>query len=507
MLPRYIETQRWYAAKGSAIERATLIDSVVWERGDDSWLLPLVEVRGGAASANYFVPFALAWEERDEERARQIAPSAIARVRQQAQLGVMGDAFADEPFCRALLEAFAAGNELKTALGSLHFLPTASFAALAGEDLASQPITRPSPYSSNTVVTVGERLLVKAYRCVRAGITPEVELGRHLTEVARFAQCAPLAGVLEYRDADGTPTTLALVQGYVEHQADGWGYSVDYLQRYLELWRAKPEPEAPGTHGGYLALIGTLGRRTAEMHLAFALRSDDAAFDPEPLGAGDVAADARRLEQELDDTLALLQQRLPQLPSELHNAAQAVLSAREALRTLIERGRAPAQGLKTRLHGDYHLGQVLLAKNDFVIIDFEGEPGRTLAERRAKRSPLRDVAGMLRSFSYAAQSALRSAARAADDASVLAPPAARWQAQAREAFLRGYDAAAAAAGAGLYDEALLPGTGLLGLYELDKALYELRYELNNRPDWVGIPVQGLLDLLAASPMGVPNGTR
>src|SRR5437867_445588 len=208
MLPRYIETQRWYAAKGSAIERATLIDSVVWESGDDSWLLPLVEVRVGAASANYFVPFALAWEERDEERARQIAPSAIARVRQQAQLGVMGDAFADEPFCRALLEAFAAGNELKTALGSLHFLPTASFAALAGEDLASQPITRPSPYSSNTVVTVGERLLVKAYRCVRAGITPEVELGRHLTEVARFAQCAPLAGVLEYRDADGTPTTL-----------------------------------------------------------------------------------------------------------------------------------------------------------------------------------------------------------------------------------------------------------------------------------------------------------
>jgi maltose alpha-D-glucosyltransferase/alpha-amylase len=495
-LPRYIEAQRWYASKGSAITRATLADHVVWEQGSERWLLPLVELEGPAQPSSYFVPLALAWEERDEERMRGLAVNAVARVRQQAQVGVMGDAFADEPFCRALLEAIGAGTELKTERGGrLLFKPTASFRALAGDDLATRPIERPKAQSSNTIVMVDELLFLKGCRRLRTGINPELEIGRYLTDVAGFEHCAPLAGWLEHVDADGTPTTLALVQGYVPNQGDGWNHAVGYLSRYFELRRSVTDPEPPDVHGGYLTVIEMLGRRTAELHLALARKSGDPAFDPEPLTGADLAATRRRIDDDLGVSLDLLQARAPQLPPLLQNAAQALLSQRTALQALIAGSDEAPRALKTRHHGDYHLGQVLLAKNDFIIIDFEGEPGRSLEERRAKHSPLRDVAGMLRSFSYAAHVAMRSAASKAEDLETLAPAAEHWRQQARAAFLRAYDAAAG--GSGLY-ESLEPGIGLLGLFELEKALYELRYELNNRPDWVGIPLQGLLDLLSAA---------
>jgi maltose alpha-D-glucosyltransferase/alpha-amylase len=173
--------------------------------------------------------------------------------------------------------------------------------------------------------------------------------------------------------------------------------------------------------------------------------------------------------------------------------AGAVLALREQIARRIEDLATPVSGvLKTRLHGDYHLGQVLVSRNDFVIIDFEGEPGRSFEERRLLQSPLRDVAGMLRSFGYASANALRSLTLHDEEAQVLMPLTLEWEQQAREAFLRAYDKRAG--GHGLY-ETLQPGRGLLGLYELQKALYELRYELDNRPDWVRIPLQGILRLM------------
>jgi maltose alpha-D-glucosyltransferase/alpha-amylase len=402
----------------------------------------------------------------------------------------------------------AAGTELKTAHGRLFFRPAAAFHSLAGDDLASLPIERPKAQSSNTIVMVEERLLLKAYRRLRTGVNPELEVGRHLTDVLHFPHCAPLAGALEYVGDDGTSMTLALVQGHVANQGDGWDYTIDYLARYFELRRGATEPEAPDVHGGYLALVEMLGRRTAELHLAFAAPTDDAAFAPEPLLTADLAVQRQRIGEDLGSVLELLRSRLAQLPSPAQNIAQSLLGQRRALQALIDNsdggtppGEAP-RALKTRIHGDYHLGQVLVTKNDFTIIDFEGEPGRTLEARRAKVSPVRDVAGMLRSFGYAAQSALRAAAGKDQAPETLVPLAAQWQQQARAAFLLAYDAVAG--GAGLYDT-LEPGAGLLGLFELDKALYELRYELNNRPDWVGIPLQGLLDLL--SPTGAADGTR
>ncbi len=508
-LPRYIEQQRWYAAKGTALQRARLVDHAVWDDGDsatmgktEGWLLPLLELDGPAdverEASTYFVPLSLAWEdanqEGDEERYRTLGTAAMARIRQQAAVGVMGDAFADERFCRAVVAAMGRRRELRTANGTLRFMSTTAFSELAGGDLYKVPVGRPQAQSSNTIVTFGERLFLKGYRRVRPGVNPEFEVGRFLTEVANFPHCVPVAGVMEYRGADGGVMTLGLLQGYVSNQGDGWGYTLAYLQRALDLQRTHASsPDAEEAHGAYLALAETLGRRTGELHQAFTTPTDDPGFKPEPLTGSDVVAWREKTLAEARQTFSMLERAIPRLEGATLDDAHAVLAAQRGLLEQISSTAAPTgHALKTRIHGDYHLGQVLLVRNDFVVIDFEGEPGRSFDERRARQSPLRDVAGMLRSFSYARAGGLRGMAAATpDEMAMLAPFAAGWEAAARAAFLRGY--MKAVQGGALY-ESFESQRSLLALFELEKALYELRYELNNRPDWVGIPLAGILGM-------------
>ncbi|MHB1250370.1 MAG: alpha-amylase, partial [Polaromonas sp.] len=245
-------------------------------------------------------------------------------------------------------------------------------------------------------------------------------------------------------------------------------------------------------HGAYLAVIAKLGERTAQLHLAFAQRSDDPAFAPETLGPADMARYRAQATDEARATFVLLEAGISRLPDDARNDAQALLAQRDLVLSRIESCTAETPAaLKTRYHGDFHLGQVLLAKNDVVIIDFEGEPARSFEERRAKQSPLRDVAGMLRSFSYAQWSALRHVAQDAQALDKLAPLARAWETEVRQTFLQDYDQVAG--NAGIY-QSLDPERGLLGLFELEKALYELRYEIGNRPDWVRIPLLGILGL-------------
>src|SRR5450631_2359030 len=496
-LPRYIETQRWYAAKGSSIERARISDHVVWQEGKLSWVLALLDVGTTEEPASYFMPLALAWEERDEDRVRNLSTSAIAKVRQQANVGVMGDAFADEAFCRAIVVAVSKRREIATAQGKLKFRPTAAFAQLAGTGFAALPAARPQGSSSNTVVVMGERLILKGYRRLRDGASPELEMGLHLTEVVRYWNCAPLAGVLEYTGNDGKTKLLAMLQAYVANQGDGWTYSLEYLRRHLELHLTAPATDAiPGDeHEPYLMMIRTLGRRTAELHVALATRTGNADFDPQPLSRADIESYRQRALAEARTALALLKSNIEQIPAAEREKANEVLEQQDRLLARLDAAAAQdAQGQKIRIHGDYHLGQVLVTRNDFVIVDFEGEPGRSIEQRRAKQSPLRDVAGMLRSFSYVEHSALRSVAHDEVEFAKLAPLASAWTAEVRTAFLSAYEADARRASA---RTSLTPGRGLLGLFELEKALYELRYELNNRPTWVGIPLQGILEWGAA----------
>ena len=497
VLPSFIAGRRWYAAKGDPLRRVAIADHVEWQRDGQSWLVTIADAeREGGERQTYLLPLTLVWENGSEEPLRALAPVTIAKVRQQAEVGILADAFGDESFCRALIAAIGAGEERKSAYGTLRCVPTREFRRVVGTGWDALPIGIVGAQTSNTIVKVGERLLLKAYRRLQAGINPEAEIGRYLTEVARFPNVVPVAGTIEYVLDDGRSTTLALLEGYVDHQGDGWEYTLSHLDRFFEQPPTLPEPAPVAeAHGGYLALVRTLGVRTAELHAALARTTGDAAFDPEPVTADDVAAWTQRVHREAEAALDRLARRQADLPEPARSAAARMLAGRDAVLARIDRHAAdrPA-GARTRLHGDYHLGQVLLVRNDFVIVDFEGEPTRSLAERREKQPALKDVAGMLRSFDYALHVALDRAAGSRPEARVARERAGHaWRQEARRMFLDGYEEVARRAGLA---SPRAEARGLLELFLLEKALYELGYELGNRPDWVRVPLRGLADILA-----------
>jgi maltose alpha-D-glucosyltransferase / alpha-amylase len=488
VLPEFIANQRWYASKDQTVRSARLADSLLWEQRENKWMVALFDVATTSRTTAYFLPLALEWEERGRD---VLASSIVAKTREQARVGVMVDAFADDAFCRALVGAIGAGGELATAQGKLRFVPTSAYSTLAGDGAAGLEIRRPYPQSSNTVVTIGDRLLLKGYRRPRNGVNPEFEIGRFLTEVAHFPHCSPVAGALERIAADGTPSALVLLQGYASNQGDAWTYTIEYLVRHFADMRTR-EGVPQDVHGAYVALVTTLGERTAGLHRALAMPGGGPDFDPEPVGESDITAWKARVREEANETLDLLAKSTENFDDSLREQAKTLLKDARPLFARIDACPVRLRGArKTRYHGDFHLGQVLVQKNDFVIVDFEGEPARGLEDRRRKHSPLRDVAGMVRSFEYARWIALRRAAKGTEDFERLAPLAIAWERAARIAFLAAYDKAVAGAGvcASLDD-----ARGLLDLFVLEKALYELRYELRNRPDWAVIPLQGVIAL-------------
>jgi maltose alpha-D-glucosyltransferase/alpha-amylase len=502
VLPRYIEGQRWYASKGERIERAPIHDHVVWDVGGLSWLITLVDVQG----TPYFLPLALGWEE-DEEHIRALAAGTLARVRQQANVGVLAEAILDAGFCRHVVKSIGAGRTLPTARGSLRFSATSVFHEIAGEDVAALTVGQVQAQSTNTSVTLGDKLFLKCFRRVRPGINPELEVGRFLTEKVKFRNCVPVAGAVEYQANEGGEggapaqlSTLMLLQQYVPNQGDGWSHTLAYLERFLESRRSISEtlddPKvAADVHGAYLALMQTLATRTAELHKAFATPSGDPAFEPEALLADDVSQWKERVRAEATDTLTLLEMRSGELAHDAADKVRSLLAQRQRIFALVDSIGAPSRpALKIRHHGDYHLGQVLIANNDFLIIDFEGEPSRPLAESRRKHSPLRDVAGMLRSFNYAKWSAIMRVAEMDPAYEKHSSDLDTWELDTRNTFLAAYADAMRSSGLfASFDDV----RGLLRLFELEKVLYELRYELSNRPTWVHIPLQGLLGLLDA----------
>jgi maltose alpha-D-glucosyltransferase/alpha-amylase len=497
-LPSFVSGRRWYAGKSQAVRRVEIADHVEWKPRERTWLLAIARVESGGEAQAYFLPLTLAWEDFDEPLMRALTPFAIAKVRQQAQVGVLADAFGDESFVRALIAATGAGTVTKSMRGTIHFKPTTAFTSLAGPDFEVLPMVMPGAHSSNTVVALADRLFVKGYRRLQVGVNPEVAIGRYLTEVVHFPHAVPIAGSVEYVADDGRTATLALVQGYVQNQGDGWDYTQNYLARFIDD-RSRDAVTAAGAdvHGGYTTLTRTLGMRTAQLHRAFASSTGDPAFDPEPMTAADVAALVNRVRHEATDALDRLGRRRETLSDTHRDAAERLISQRDRLLERIGRHAADAgDGPKTRVHGDYHLGQVLLVQNDFVITDFEGEPSRTLAERALKQSPLKDVAGMLRSFDYALHAALFDFKTERADVRERVDVAGReWLAQATGAFLDGYDEVAHGS---TLASPRAEAQRLLELIVLEKALYELRYEVDNRPEWVGIPLYGLLEILDRS---------
>ena len=403
--------------------------------------------------------------------------------------------------------ATAAAEAAPPSAGSLTGVPSTIFNEVRGAD--PLPARLSSAEQSNTSILYGKTMILKLFRRLQPGLNPDVEIGRFLTEVAHFPRIAPFLGEINLSSGESEPTSIAMLQELVANEGDGWQWTLDELARFYEAVAACPPPAdegegatflAPGRispeaeeHAWlYLGAAALLGRRTAEMHLALATETDNPAFEAEPLTAADLKADAQRIDTQISHTLDALKSRMSSLQFETADDAATILSRRIELYARAHAISATKpSGDAIRIHGDYHLGQVLRAKNDFILLDFEGEPARSLTERRKKQCPLKDVAGMLRSFSYAAWSALDQYTQRHPD-SRLEPWLRLWQNAISSAFLNAYRETAAA------NPALLPEPGqaqsLLNSYLLEKALYELLYELNNRPAWVRIPLAGILSL-------------
>jgi len=490
VIPHYVATQRWYAGKGSPVVSARLLDYGARESSLEQWLVTFFQIESRTEIHLYFIPLAIAIEDGEESRWKKLQPAAIARVRQQATVGVLADACTDEKFCRTVVDAIGAVRDLATHAGHIRCSATTLYPELRGDPAVELTVTPAPAQSSNTTVRVGEQFFLKIYRKLQPGVNPELEIGRYLTEVSPFPNIVPLAGAVEYQSQDGTVITLALLQAFVMNQGDGWDYTVNYLVRFLEE-RRTDVAMAEDAHGAYLELVKTLATRTAELHRALATPTSDEAFSPEPIRPQDISVWLQNVRAEAEKTLDLLKERIAQLPQAIIPEADFVVSRRDTLLKRISEAvpHAP-QGLKTRHHGDYHLGQVLLKRNDFIIVDFEGEPARPLAERRVKHSPLRDVAGMLRSFTYARSTAMqRCSIQSADDCSRWDSLVEKWESDVRNTFVATYDAIARPAGIYQSLDDVLP---LLRLFEVEKALYETRYELGNRPDWTPIPLRALI---------------
>ncbi len=501
ILPRFVAQQRWYASKNAALERVELLDAAEWGEATHSALVALMQAVSSEGAMRYFLPLSIAWGETTDEHMHSLIHGAMARVRRGARVGVLLDAVADEEFCRMLVRALGVRHELTLAQGRLRFESTHAYKQLVGDNVGALPVRPIGLEQSNSSVVIGERVILKFYRRLQSGINPDLEMTHFLTDISPFPHIAPLAGYLEYHNAQENYTaTLALLQSFTVNQGDGWMYTIEFLVWYLEANRSEPGVDKGlqqhARYALYMTLVRTLGIRTAELHQALSRVTGNPAFDPEPATVQEVRQWWEQVRGDIATTLKDLRAAQPRLPSATQALAAQLLEREAELRARLGTP-PPLQTRKTRYHGDYHLGQVLVVQNDFVITDFEGEPMRPLDERRAKHSPLRDVAGMSRSFNYAAYNALRRVtAERAEDYATLEPVARAWEAEARERFLEGYRSAAVGS-AGWPDDPFV-AQAFIDLFTLEKALYEMRYDMRNRPDWVDIPLRGVLALLPDS---------
>jgi maltokinase len=423
-LIEHVVRQRWYGAKSRDVAHAQIVDEVTLRTAEPRYALCLAELRYDTGAHDIY---------------QLLYP-------EEETFGI----------ARELVSAMRSGLTLQGNEGIVELRPVAGFAGLGRELIDARDV---GTEQSNTSVVFDDELILKVFRRLEPGINPELEMLRFLTEHS-FPNIAALGGWYQY---SGGPlaATLGIVQEYVRGGLDGWELALDELAE---------EPER------FLARLGRLGEVTGEMHSVLASDQSDPAFSPELPSVEALGLLTATVDEEIERVFLAL----PDHDDSVSPIAGRGEEVRDLLRQMTHAG---AAGQFIRTHGDYHLGQTMWAGDDWVILDFEGEPARSLAERRRKRSALRDVAGMLRSFAYAASavSLLRDA-----------EPPDGWEEQARARFLEGYFETV--------DPSLLPAgqssvDRLLSVFELEKAVYELQYELDNRPDWVGIPVRGIQRLI------------
>jgi len=524
ILPDYLKMRRWFGGKARRIKSTTIREAVTLPGTSPPSVLALAQVDFAEGDPEiYNIPLVFASGERSAQVQKEHPHAVVARLTvkrgNNGLDGIVYDAFLENDVCDFFLQAIGHRRRFRGDHGEIVAYPTRAFRRLRGAESEHLPSSLSKAEQSNTSVFFGDRLVLKLIRKLDEGQNPDLEIGAFLTEKTRFSHIPPVAGALEYRRNHEEPMTLAILQGFVPNQGDAWKYTLDYLGRFYErAMSLSPEGEtaacpkqsaltlvgeevpelAVDLIGPYLVSARQMGQRTAEMHVALASDVDDPSFAPEPFSEHYQRSLYQSMRNLTSQTLPLLQKRLRALPEAVREEAKQVLDLQDKIlkrfRSILDR---KITAMRIRVHGDYHLGQVLFTGKDFVIIDFEGEPARSLSSRRIKRSPLRDVAGMLRSFHYAANTPLIGKMGGGGfrpaDTSRLEPWANCWTLWVSAAFLSSYLGVSAPA-------SFLPRSReelslLLSVYLLEKSIYELGYELNNRPDWVKLPLRGILQLL------------
>jgi maltose alpha-D-glucosyltransferase / alpha-amylase len=524
-LPDYLKTRRWFAKKAHTIREVRIVEMLPIVSPSVIATLLFVRVEyGNSGAETYTLPIAMAVGEQ-AIRIQQDLPGTVIttlKIRNtggEEQTGILYDALWNREFARRLLTAIERGDQFIGKTGSLNASSTQACQSLIRDGIEQQPLVLRAE-QSNTSIAYGERLILKVFRRVENGINPDLEIGRVLTAM-KFPHSPPVAGSVEYLKADEAAVTVAILQGFVRNQGDAWGHTLDSFDTYWARCRSytlagekgltqnkslleRTRQDIPDMTfpllGRYVDSASQLGQRTAELHVALSNVRDDPAFSPEPFSPGYRRARYESMSHLVSDTCALLRRRLPDLPAVTAQEARRVVEnefrIQARFRAFLE---LQSDVQRIRCHGDYHLGQVLWTGSDFIISDFEGEPARPLSERRMKHAPILDLAGMLRSFQYAPYAALsrqHSDWPTDGDNAGLEQWIQFWTGSVSMVFLKAYLGIAEGA-------PFLPGTQadfqvLLDAHLLEKAVYEIGYELNNRPEWVRIPLRGVTAILETS---------
>lgn len=546
ILPAYLKRQRWFGGKARTIRQVRITEKLPFQEGPsfafllfirvkysegppETYSLPLsfllhkmggveerMTVEGEAVKLDYD------WLGVKAEKILEESPQAVvSRLFADGEEGILFDGLYNQKFRDRIFEMIRRRKKIKGRPGALYCYPGKMFRKLLG-DVETAPGSRVlKAEQSNTSLIYEDRFFFKFFRRIDEGVNPDLEVTRFLTERTKFTNLPPFAGAVEYRKPGSEPCVVGLLQGHVANPGDTWTYTLDAVKHYFDRLLARKEElkgvsaadisffsaddtavpdEIVSLVGGiYLEMALLLGERTAGLHLALSSDDDDPAFAPENfslLYQRAVYQSMRSLTRKVYQSFG---RNLKKIPEHLREEAKLIYESEKDIIHYYERilkKKIPVT--KTRIHGDYHLGQVLFTGKDFVIIDFEGEPARPLSERKLKRSPLVDVAGMIRSFHYAVHAEyFNHISLRPEDASELEPWLDPWYRCVSRTFLHAYVRTAGNAG-------FVPRDGgdletLLQVFLLEKAVYELGYELNNRPDWLVIPFRGVTSILGESP--------
>jgi maltose alpha-D-glucosyltransferase/alpha-amylase len=492
VLPAFLSGKRWFAERGSLPAGAHIKGTIALSTAEQGPGLALVEVQGKRDTAEYVLPLGIKWTRFDRERRN---PNALAAVRRGPREGTLLDAATDASFISLFMESLRASQTIEADRCRLEFKPTGRLAG-TGQS-AFHDVRAVDTEQSNTTVLVENDYVVKLFRRLESGLNPEIEVGRFLTELVPFEHVPPLLGTVEL-EHDGYRSAIAVVHAFMQNQGDAWTVTSAYLDRFVEEQRLLTAEAAEDSdeQSAYLRRMQQAGRRVAELQLALASRDDVVEFLPEPVTPDDVRGWTDRVVQRAERTLDELARRRTQLTTDDQQLIESLLSRRESLPARLRELLPEGPGcMKIRHHGDFHLGQMLIVKDDVCIIDFEGEPRRDIADRRQKAPAARDVAGLIRSIDYSATAALERALKSAPDQHGRITQALdRWRERSTTAFLAAYRQSSS--DTRLWPRSPEDSDRMLDFFLLEKAFYEIEYELAHRPDWLRVPLAGTCRMLS-----------